>query len=109
VSCCLRGSTAFFAELHLAIRITASHGLEAAGAIEKGLRGMVAPLSRGKAGGLARAQSALRYSDGTFMSEDEHQVAIEEFQLAKYERYAAGGRARAATALRAPDGTFART
>ena len=82
-------------------------GLEAAEAIEKGLRGMVAPLPRGKAGGIVRARSAWRYSDGTFMSEDERQTAVEGFALAEYERYAAGGRARAKTATRNSDGSFA--
>ena len=67
---------------------------------------MAAPLPRGKAGGIARARTAWRYLDGTFMPEAERAAAIEEFELADYERYAAGGRARARTAQRVPDGTF---
>jgi uncharacterized protein YpuA (DUF1002 family) len=59
---------------------------------------MRAPLPRGRAGGLAGAKTAWRYSDGTFMPEAERTMAIEEFELAEYERYAAGGRARAASA-----------
>jgi len=57
---------------------------------------------RGRAGGLARARTAWRYLDGTFMPESEKQ----EVYRIEYERYAAGGRARAAQAGRAPDGTF---
>jgi len=63
---------------------------------------MVAPLPRGKADGVARAQSAWRYFDGTFMPESEKQEAYRD----EYERYAAGGRARATRARRAPNGTF---
>jgi hypothetical protein len=66
---------------------------------------MRAPLSlprRGHAGGLARARSAWRYLDGTFMPESEKEAAY----LPEYERYAADGRARAARARRSPDGTF---
>jgi hypothetical protein len=48
----------------------------------------------------------LRYSDGTFMLEAERAAAIEEFELAEYERYAAGGRASAASAVRNEDGKF---
>jgi hypothetical protein len=93
-----------FAELHVAIELTVRQGLEAAASIEKGCRGMVAPLPRGKAGGLERAKRAWRYSDGTFMPQRE----IDSFWAAEYERYAKGGRARAASAQRAPDGTFLR-
>jgi hypothetical protein len=93
----------FFAELHVSIEALVRHGLEAAAAIDKSCRGMVAPLPRGKAGGLARARQAWRYFDGTFMAECEKLQAYRE----EYERYAAGGRVRAATAKRNPDGTFA--
>jgi hypothetical protein len=92
----------FFAELNIAIQLTVRQGLEAAEAIEKGLRAMVAPLPRGKAGGLARARRAWQYFDGTFMPESEKQEAY----WNEYQRYAAGGRARAARARRAPNGTF---
>ena len=59
----------FFAELHIAIELTVRQGFEAAASIENGCRAMVAPLPRGKAGGLARANTAWRYLDGTFMPE----------------------------------------
>jgi hypothetical protein len=75
-------------------------------AIERFAEAMRAPLPRGRAGGLARAKAAWRYSDGTFMPETERTMAIEEFELAEYERYAAGGRARAASAVRNEDGKF---
>jgi hypothetical protein len=68
---------------------------------------MTAPLPRGKAGGLARVRDAWRYSDGTFMSENECRAVLEEFAAKEYERYATGGRARARTAKRHSDGTFA--
>jgi hypothetical protein len=71
-------------------------------AIEKFAQAMRGPLPRGRAGGLARARSAWRYFDGTFMPESEKCQAYRE----EYERYAAGGRARAAQAKRAADGTF---
>src|SRR5216684_1740213 len=49
---------------------------------------------RGRAGGLARASTAWRHFDGTFMPESEKWEAYRE----EYERHAAGGRARAARA-----------
>jgi hypothetical protein len=62
----------------------------------------MAPLPPGVASGIARAQHAWRYDDGTFVSyEDEEQIRIEQ-----HERMARGGRARARDARRAPDGTF---
>jgi hypothetical protein len=73
-------------------------------AVEKFAQAMRAPLPRGRAGGLARARSAWRFFDGTFMPESEKVEA----RLADYERYAAGGRARAARAVRSADGTFMR-
>jgi hypothetical protein len=66
---------------------------------------MRAPSPRGRAGGLARARSAWRHFDGTFMPESAKLEAL----VADYERYAASGRARAAEATRATDGTFMRT
>jgi|HubBroStandDraft_6_1064221.scaffolds.fasta_scaffold1158453_2 hypothetical protein len=75
-------------------------------AIERFGEAMRAPLPvppRGRAGGLARAKSAWRYIDGTFMPESEREAAYFE----EYERYAAGGRARARSASRFTDGTFA--
>jgi hypothetical protein len=57
---------------------------------------------RGRAGGLARAPTAWRYLDGTFMPDTEKSEGYRK----EYERDAAGGRARAASALRAADGTF---
>jgi hypothetical protein len=63
---------------------------------------MRAPIQRGRAGGLARAQTAWRYLDGIFMPES----AKIEAQIAEYDRYAAGGRARAPRAARSSDGTF---
>jgi hypothetical protein len=92
----------FFAELHIAIQLRVRQGLEAAEAVERGFRAMLAPLPRGSAGGLARARTAWRYLDGTFMPESEKEAAY----LEEYERYARGGRARAQNAKRAPDGTF---
>jgi hypothetical protein len=71
-------------------------------ALEKFAKAMRAPSPRGRAGGLARARSAWRYFDGTFMPES---VKLEA-RLAEYERYAAGGRARAAAATRLADDTF---
>jgi len=68
-------------------------------------RSPVAP-TRGRAGGLARAREAWRYSDGTFMPNTERKAAIEECELEEYERYAPGGRARAARAKRGADGAF---
>jgi hypothetical protein len=96
----------FFYQLDIAIHLTLREGVDAAVAVEKGLRGIAAPLPRGKAGGIARARNAWRYLDGTFMPESEREAALEESELAEYERYAKGGRRRAATALRAADGTF---
>jgi hypothetical protein len=75
-------------------------------AVEPFAQAMRAPLPRGRAGGLVRARTAWRFTDGTFMSESERQAAIDEFELENYERHAAGGRARAERATRAPDGTF---
>lgn len=92
----------FFSELDAAIRLAVSQGVQAANAIEKSLRASVAALTRGKAGGFARARNAWRYDDGTFMPESEKVAAYAK----EYERYAAGGRARAARAQRAEDGTF---
>jgi hypothetical protein len=74
------------------------------GAVEKFAQAKRAPLPRGHAGGLARARSAWRHFDGTFMAESTKLEA----RVAGYERYAAGGRARAARALRNSDGTFTR-
>jgi len=71
-------------------------------AIEKFAQAMRAPLPRGRAGGLARAQTAWRHFDGTFMRESEKNEAWQ----AEYERYAAGGRARAQRAERGTDGRF---
>jgi len=57
---------------------------------------------RGTAGGIARAEEAWRYDDGTFMSyDDEEQIRAEQ-----RERMARGGRARARGARRAADGRF---
>jgi hypothetical protein len=72
------------------------------GAVEKVAQAMRAPLPRGRAGGLARASSAWRYFDGTFMPESQK---LEAHRL-EYERYARGGRSRASGARRAADGTF---
>ncbi len=74
-------------------------------AVEKFAQAMRAPLPRGRAGGLARARSAWRYLDGSFMPDSEKFEA----SLLEYERYAAGGRARAAQARRMRDGTFKST
>lgn len=96
LSVCLR-------ELHAAVEVAAQQGSDAACALETGLRASVAPLPRGKAGGLARARTGWRYGDGTFMSEWKKRETYFEEQ----ERHARGGRARVATARRYPDGTFA--
>ena len=71
-------------------------------AIERFSASMRAPIRRGRAGGLARARTAWRFFDGTFMPESEK---LEVFRL-EYERYAAGGRARARSAHRDQNGTF---
>ncbi len=73
-------------------------------AIENFSKSLRAPLPRGRAGGLARARTAWRYLDGSFMPES---AKLEAYR-AEYERYAAGGRARAACAKRAANGTFSR-
>ncbi len=100
----------------IAARVAAKlsrEGAEAAIAVEVGraieafAAAMRRPLRRDLAGGRARARSAWRYADGTFMSEGQRTATIEEFEIADYERYAAGGRARARSAQRWPDGTFA--
>jgi hypothetical protein len=91
-----------FRELHTAIQLCVKRGREAAAALEVGLRASVAALPRGKAGGLARARSAWRSFDGTFMPESEKEVTYRE----EYERYAAGGRARAVLARRDSYGKF---
>lgn len=44
-------------------------------AIERFAEAMRAPLPRGRAGGLARARTAWRYFDGTFMPESERKAA----------------------------------
>lgn len=62
-----------------------------------------APRSLAAALVAARASTAWRYFDGTFMPKSEKEAAGFE----EYERYAAGGRARAATAARYEDSTFA--
>jgi hypothetical protein len=72
-------------------------------AIENFAQAMRRQLPRGRAGGIARASSAWRYFDGTFMPESEKDVAHRE----EYERFAAGGRARARGARRFADGSFA--
>jgi len=72
-------------------------------ALEKFAEAMRMPTPRGRAGGLARARSAWRYFDGTFMPESEKLKA----DRLEYERYARGGRARATRAVRNSDGTFA--
>jgi hypothetical protein len=92
-----------FAELHVAVHLVVRQGLEAGEAMEKSLRALTAPLPRGKVGGLARARTAWRYFDGTFMPESMKWEAYCE----EYERFAKGGRARAASANRLADGTFA--
>lgn len=74
-------------------------------AVEKFAQAMRAPLPRGRTGGLARARSARRYYDGTFMPESEKEAAY----FDEYERFARGGRVRTATGSRAPDGTFFKT
>jgi hypothetical protein len=99
----------FFREFDSAILAYVTRGSEAACAVAAASCAAIAPLPRGRAGGLARARTAWRYLDGTFMPEAERAVAIEELELADYERYAAGGRARARTARRSEDGTFARS
>jgi hypothetical protein len=71
-------------------------------AVEKFAQAMRAPLQRGRAGGLARARSAWRYFDGTFMPESEKFEA----DRLEYERYARGGRARANNGERDANGRF---
>jgi hypothetical protein len=91
----------FTANLAAAAQIAPAVGA----AIERFAEAMRAPLPRGRAGGVARARTAWRYFDGTFMPES----AKLEARIAEYERYAAGGRTRSAYAQRAPDGTFVRS
>ena len=87
---------------------TADSALSIGRAVEGFASAMRARTPRGRAGGLARAQTAWRYSDGTFMPQRARAAAIEELEKQDYERYAAGGRARAMNAPRAPNGTFVR-
>ncbi len=70
--------------------------------VQKFAQAMRAPLPRGRAGGMARASSAGRYFDGTFMPPSEKREA---YRL-DYERFARGGRVRATLGLRGPDGRF---
>ncbi len=92
----------FGRELHAAATF-AQQGCRAAHAIQHALRAIgSAPMPRGKPGGTARARTAWRWDDGTFMSDS----AKEEANRAEYERFATGGRARAAGAQRAANGTF---
>ncbi len=86
----------------------AESALAVGAALEAFARAMRARLPRGRAGGLARARSAWRYTDGTFMPEGERQTLTEQIEFENYERHAAGGRERAARAKRATDGTFIR-
>jgi hypothetical protein len=89
---------------HIAAAAQAAPAIGAA--IERFVEAVRAPLPlspRGRAGGLARAKSAWRYFDGTFMAESEKEAAY----LEEYERYAIGGRVRANQAIRNPSGTFA--
>ncbi len=90
--------------IHVAAELATRHGVQAALAIAAGLRAVIAPLPPGRAGGLARARRAWRYSDGTFMPESEKL----EFYREEYERHAAGGRGRAANAKRNVFGHFMR-
>jgi hypothetical protein len=87
--------------MHIAAAAQAAPVIGAA--IERFAQAMRVQLPRGHAGGLARAQTAWRYFDGTFMPESEKESAYFE----EYERHAAGGRARARSARRLSDGTFA--
>jgi hypothetical protein len=89
----------FHAEARQAAEARATIGA----AVEAFAAAMRTPPPRGRAGGLARARTAWRYLDGTFMPES---VKLEAYRE-EYERHSAGGRARARTALRNPDGTFA--
>lgn len=91
------------------LRLLAAHVVAAAeaapiigAALQQFALAMRTPMPHGRAGGLARARSAWRYLDGTFMPEWEKDEAYR----AEYDRYARGGRARAASARRASDGTF---
>jgi hypothetical protein len=90
---------------HIAAAAQAAPAIGAA--IERFAEAMRAPLPRGRAGGLARARNAWRHMDGTFVPEAECAAAMEQFELADYERYATRGRARARSAVRSKDGTFA--
>jgi hypothetical protein len=56
-------------------------------AVEKLAQALRSPLPRGRAGGLARARTAWRHFDGTFLLE----AAKAEVYLAERERYAVGG------------------
>ncbi len=88
------------------VALAADSALSVGRAVEGFASAMRARPARGRAGGLARARTAWRYSDGTFMPESERAATVEELEAQQYERYAAGGRARARGANRAPDGTF---
>jgi MTH538 TIR-like domain (DUF1863) len=70
--------------------------------LAQAMRAPLQPPPRGRAGGVARAKTAWRYLDGTFMPESEKEAA----SLDECERYAAGGRARARSAVRASDGNL---
>jgi len=88
------------------ITAAAQTALVVGASVERFAQAMRAPLPRGRAGGRARAKTAWRYLDGTFMPESGQLAATNEFEFEAYERHAAGGRARASNARRAEDGTF---
>ena len=96
-----RGLRLFIGHIAAAAQAAPAIGAAIEGFAET-MRAPRAPIPRGRAGGLARASTAWRYFDGTFMPESEKLEAYRE----EYERYAAGGRTRAASARRASDGTF---
>jgi hypothetical protein len=72
-------------------------------AVENFAQAMRAPRAHGRAGSLARARSAWRYSDGTFMPNSEKRQS----NLRNYEIRKRWPRARR-TSLSVRDGTFAR-
>jgi hypothetical protein len=92
----------FIAHIDAAARVAPMIGES----IERFAQAMHAPRPRGRSGGIARARTAWRDSDGTFVSDSERQAAIEKFGLQEYERYATGGRMRARTARRDEGGRF---
>lgn len=102
-----RIAIAVFLRRYLAAKVRQAD--EVGAAFEGFGQAMRSPLPRRQIsllGGRARAKSAFRGKDGTFLSTAEVDALLDEIAAEEYERHAPGGRARAAGALRGSDGRF---